>query len=668
MKMVIINFTLLCNLIVFGLAYAETGGEILEEGVIEQVKPAFSEDFFMHAEYLFHSGNFLGAKPYYHNYLSQNLSGKKSHLAFFRLGLIDQSNRSYSTAARFYEILLQKFPGSILENSARFNLAVCKYELADYGIAKSMFHMVLLSSRDKKNKWESMIHLARIDGVRRDYEKSLNRLKQVHDQTENKEVIKRVIEVANKLINEKIKDHQVLYLIQKLGSGFPVDLLLLKKISLFRTSGNIASYISSLEEFIEIFPVHRHKAEIEKKLNQIKLDTGGKVKIGVVLPLTGKLALTGQKVLQGIQLAVNQLPFKVREKLLLEVRDSGNQLPIDEIITNLSSLPNVVGIIGPLLSDEVKIAGEVAMHFQIPIFSPTASTYGLVNGNPFMFRNALTREIQAKFLAEYSVNTLHLKRFAVLYPFEPFGSELKDIFINEIESFGGEVVVISGYERTQNDFKKQILELGGIEDDNLEKTARRLLLDKAITPDFSDTSVLSRPLINMGHWAENEVEKLKVALELSYDAIFIPGVYDKVGLIIPQLAFYNINSVTLLGANGWNSPELVKMGGKYLKTVYFVAGYYPDSHRVEVRKFVQDFKTNFGEDPTYLSAQAFDVANIFIGSILQGVDNRIKMKKSLENVKNFPGVTGNTTLLPSGDSEKNIFTLTVKKKKIVQQN
>ena len=40
----------------------------------------------------------------------------------------------------------------------------------------------------------------------------------------------------------------------------------------------------------------------------------------------------------------------------------------------------------------------------------------------------------------------------------------------------------------------------------------------------------------------NKIENLKVSLELGYDAIFIPGIYDKVGLIIPQLAFYNIEN------------------------------------------------------------------------------------------------------------------------------
>jgi ABC-type branched-subunit amino acid transport system substrate-binding protein len=426
--------------------------------------------------------------------------------------------------------------------------------------------------------------------------------------------------------------------------------------------------MASMEKFIGFFPNHSRKAEVKSRLNQIKADTGAKIKIGVVIPLTGKLALTGQKVLQGIQLAVHQLPFQAREKLALEVRDSGHQLPMKEIIADLSGLPNVVGIIGPLLSDEVAIAGKIARDYLIPIFSPSASTYGLVDENSFMFRNALTREIQAKFLAEYAVNTLQLKRFAVLHPYEPFGLELKDTFIKEVESFGGEVVAVAGYDRTQNDFKKQIFELGGVEDDELEKIGRELVLSEGVIPDFSSPSTFSRPLIDMGHWSGDDVEKLKVSLEFSYDAIFIPGVYDKVGLIIPQLAFYNVNTVSLLGTNGWNSPELVTMGGKYLTNVYFVDGFYPDSHHVEVQKFVRDFKANFGEEPGYLSAQSFDAANIIINNILAGAGNRIKMKESLKAVKNFPGVTGNTTLLPSGDSEKNIFALTVKRKKIVQQN
>ena len=667
MKIFIVKFIIVFQFAFCGLVYAELEEVVSGENNLEQNKPALPDDPFLQAEYLFHSGDFIGAKPLFHDYLSHNPSGKRSYLALFRLGWIDQSNLSFSTAVRFYQIFLEKFPGSLLANSARFNMAVCHYELADYDRAEALFLMVLRSSPDKKRKWEIMVRLARIDGNRMNYEKAFSKLKKVFGQIENKEVRKHAVEVTANLINEKLGAAHVSALIQKFGNGFPVDLLILRKISSFRETGDIANYVASIEKFIETFPKHSRKVEVQNWLNSIKENTGAKIKIGVVLPLTGKLALTGQRVLQGIQLAVNQLPFQFREKLGLEVRDSG-ELPIKGVITELAGLPNVVGIIGPLLSDEVKIAGEVARQYQIPIFSPTASTQGLVDMNPYTFRNALTREIQAKFLAEYSINTLHLRRFAVLHPFEPFGLELKDIFINEVEALGGEVVTVSGYERSQNDFKNQILQLGGVEDDELIKIAREILLNNGQMKDFSDTSLLSRPIVDMGHWSENNVEKLKVSLELSYDAIFIPGVYDKVGLIIPQLAFYNVTNVTLLGANGWNSPELVKMGGKHLETVYFVDGYYPDSHQPEVRQFVQEFKTNFGEEPVYLSAQAFDAANIFIKIIRAGADNRIKMWENLKIVKNFPGVTGKTTLLPSGDSEKIIFALTIKRKKIVQEN
>ena len=57
-----------------------------------------------------------------------------------------------------------------------------------------------------------------------------------------------------------------------------------------------------------------------------------------------------------------------------------------------------------------------------------SSSAGIVEKSPYIFRNALTRKIQARYLAEYSVNKLKLKRFAILYPLEPFGEELKDEF------------------------------------------------------------------------------------------------------------------------------------------------------------------------------------------------------------------------------------------------
>ena len=162
------------------------------------------------------------------------------------------------------------------------------------------------------------------------------------------------------------------------------------------------------------------------------------------------------------------------------------------------------------------------------------------------------------------------------------------------------------------------------------------------------------------------MENLKVSLKLNYDAIFIPGFYDKVGLILPQLVFYNIDEITLLGSRGWNSPELIKIAGNYLKPGFFVDGFFPESGRAKVRNFVAKFSATFGNDPTLYSAQAYDSANIFIQIIEKGADNRLQVREQLAAIRDYPGVSGKTTILPSGDSEKELFTLIVSRKKIVE--
>ena len=172
----------------------------------------------------------------------------------------------------------------------------------------------------------------------------------------------------------------------------------------------------------------------------------------------------------------------------------------------------------------------------------------------------------------------------------------------------------------------------------------------------------------MGLWSGDQVQNLKISLQLNYDAIFIPGFYDKVGLIIPQLVFYNIDNTTLLGASGWNSPELTKMAGKYIKKGYFMDGFYIKSNRPEVVQFLESYKKNFGEDPTILSGQAYDTTKLIIKTILSGARNRIQVKKELMRIRGFNGVTGETTILPSGEVEKKIFTMKITGKKISEDN
>ena len=101
---------------------------------------------------------------------------------------------------------------------------------------------------------------------------------------------------------------------------------------------------------------------------------------------------------------------------------------------------------------------------------------------------------------------------------------------------------------------------------------------------------------------------------------------------------------------------------------YFIDGFYAQSKRPEVVKFVREYKNTFGEDPTLLSAQAYDAAKMFVKTIHSGAKNRLQVKKELLQIRRFQGVSVKTTILPTGEAEKTLFTMKIIKKKIVENN
>jgi ABC-type branched-subunit amino acid transport system substrate-binding protein/TolA-binding protein len=630
-------------------------------------KPVYNDPF-QKAEIYFHAGDFEKARQLYQDYYNRHASGARSYRALFRLGQLDHKRGSFATALRYYQILIKEFPRSSVMNTVIYFMGECYFELGQNSEAERFFRKVVSTHPDIKWRWKALFYLGKLDERKFDFVNALDKLVQVFEQKQNNTVLGFARQEIETLIAEKLSEENLLSLTGKYQTGFPADLIFLKLISFYRSHGNIDKFKSVAVDFSRRFPEHPEREKIERQIQSIDKNEKGKVRLGVILPLTGKRAVVGQQVLQGIQLALNQQGALGKQKVELVVRDSATGVSLTRIMDDLAGDPTVAGILGPVLSDEVKEIVPLVDKYQISVFTPTASSEGLAEMSPYIFRNALTRKIQARFLADYAVNELNLNRFAILYPVESYGIEFRKMFKREVESLGGQVVTTVAYDRTQTDFRPQILELGGITDDKLEKLILQNNFNEGETPGFGGQEGLSRPVVDMGHWNNDKIENLKASLELKYDAIFIPGFFDKVGLIVPQLVFYNIDNVTLLGGSGWNSPKLIESAGSYIRDGLFVDGFFKDSSRPEVKKFVAAFKSTFGKEPTLHSAQAYDGANIMIESVLNGADNRIAVKEHLSALQNYPGVSGKTTLLPGGDSDKELFTLRIKNRKVKQIN
>ena len=360
-----------------------------------------------------------------------------------------------------------------------------------------------------------------------------------------------------------------------------------------------------------------------------------KLKIGCVLPLSGEGADIGQSVLEGIQLAFNSLNIQDEKSistLQLVIKDSTGEINSISLLENLAKDEDVVVIIGPLFSKTVIASAKIADKHKLPIFSPTASSKNISGISPYIFRNSLTNQIQGKAIADYSINLLNLRRFAVLYQRDAYGIELENAFEEELKSFGGEIIFSEPFDPDQSDFASQITAIGGIKDSDLKK--------------LFESGVLRT--------------------ELGYEAIFVPGSAGSAGLILPELAYYNISDIPILGGNGLNSPDLVRIGGKYAEGVIFVDGFFPSSENPILKEFVERYKVFFSKEPDIHSANSYDAARIILEIIKNGAKNREDVKNGLLNLIDYNGVSGITTIQQSGDSEKTLYFLTVKHGKIVE--
>lgn len=626
-----------------------------------------ADTLFAKAETLYHENKLLESRASYEDFLRAFSTDTRAPKAVMRLGEIDYKNKSYLSALRHYQYFLGTFPHSTLVYSVKLDMGRCYFEIERYEEAEKLLRETVQLNPDPTQKWKAFVYLGYIDDKRLEIEEAFKKFKQIMDRSPYPEIKQEAASYIKNIVDQKLNKKQLVSLANSLGPEFPADLILQKLISIYRIERDLGNYQISLEDLIFRFPNHESREHYEKLLIRLKTDPSRVIRIGVVLPLSGKRAIVGQRVLQGIQLAINDLSARDKSRLELVVKDSGLGREVVQVVEELAQDPNVIGIIGPVLTEDVESVIPIIEKYQLPIFTPTASTPGLADKSPYIFRNALTKELQARYLARHAVNELNLYRFVVMYPTAAYGETMRKVFEDEVRSFGGRIVESISYERTQTDFKKQILQIGGMADDRLKAKIQRHIKRGTQPPPLNDWGVKSRPLVEGGLYADDKVEALKVALELNYDAIFIPGYYDKVRLIVPQLAFYNIENILLMGGNGWHSRELVDAARNYLKTVLFVDGFYVNSQNERTVKFVDMFLSTFGQNPTIHSAQSYDAANIFVKIIKERAFNRLDVLEKLRSLKDFPGVSGDTSILPSGDSFKSLVKLTVKEGDIAEQ-
>jgi ABC-type branched-subunit amino acid transport system substrate-binding protein len=365
------------------------------------------------------------------------------------------------------------------------------------------------------------------------------------------------------------------------------------------------------------------------------LSIGKEVSIGAILPTKGSYSRFGEEALRGILLATKTFgkdaPMGKGATVFVEAFNPSDK-GLGKTVDNLLRKGNVEGIIGPLLGRTAPIIAKRAQSRRIPIITLTQKQDIQKTGN-YVFRNSISPGRQAAKLAMHATEVMGLKRFAILYPENRYGKELATLFAKEVTQRGGEIISELSYPEKQSDFAKELKKLFGIKvEERLE--GRRQIREYTTT---------------------NEIE-----------ALYIPDYYDSIGQIAPYIAYYNIEDLQLLGSNGWNSPRLLKFAGSHVNGAIFVDSFFPGSDRAETKAFVENFKKTYGYTPGTIEAEAYDAAMTLLTSIRKASSpaNRRSVRDTIAKGTGFDGATGVITFDPDGDTNKELFVLTVKGRRI----
>jgi ABC-type branched-subunit amino acid transport system substrate-binding protein len=389
--------------------------------------------------------------------------------------------------------------------------------------------------------------------------------------------------------------------------------------------------------------------------------------LGVVLPLSGSFAAYGEESLLGILLAVGAFDAAVSgatSQIRVLVRDSGGSAAgAARGVRSLAEEPGLVAIIGPLLAEEAESAAEAAEDRAVPLVALTRRE-DVARHRPYVIRLGSSPRLEAELLADYAVSELGSQRFAILYPRDSYGVALRGAFWDAVETRGGAVVGVAAYDPAATDFAEPIRRIIGYEflsaGERGALVERKKLLKRANRMPPERAAELRREAAEI---TGPKGEPLPPFID--FDALFIPDSHENASLIAPHLAFHEVRGVRLLGPSGWNHPDLVRIGGKHMNGAIFTGDFYPQSSYPFVTEFVRRFRETFGGEPSFLSAQGFDAANLLMVQLARGRQTREQVAEGLLATRAYPGVSGVTSVRHDGNAVKRPYLLGVSRGQIV---
>src|SRR5450432_2219201 len=328
---------------------------------------------------------------------------------------------------------------------------------------------------------------------------------------------------------------------------------------------------------------------------------GATMKIGMCSPVTGPAAESGKYAQIGAKLAVdavNKAGGVLGKQVELIVEDDQTTNPgIVLAFSKLASQTDIVAFLGSIRSTQLHAMSPDALKVGKPVMIGGTDPALTHMGNQWYFRFRPNDSYSGKVIADYGVNTLGKKKWAIVHSTDAFGTAGGKALSDALGKLGTPAVLDQGYANQSQDF----------------------------TP---------------------------VVLAVKQSGADVLGTYftfeNDLGIFARQLRQLGVN-IPWVGSPSVVAVSSTKLAGPALFGTYGVADYAEDSSEAS-KAFGKSYRDAYKTAPDNQSAWPYDAITILSAAINKaGSTDPTKIREAILAVKKYAGAEGEYNFDQNGD-------------------
>jgi branched-chain amino acid transport system substrate-binding protein len=328
------------------------------------------------------------------------------------------------------------------------------------------------------------------------------------------------------------------------------------------------------------------------------------IKIGHEVALTGPNATWGQAEANALKMIVDKINaeggINGAKVEVIAYDNRADKLEAVNVAKRLVEQDHVTAIIGPGQSGVANAIREVVNSAKVPLIATTATNPKVTvqdDGSvvPYTFRVCFIDPFQGTVAAQFASGDLKAKTAATLYDVgDEYSQYLAKYFADAFTKAGGTMVAQEAFRSGELDFRAQ---LGKIKEGNP-------------------------------------------------DVLFIPTMQKEAALASKQARELGIKA-TLMGGDGWGSPDLVDLAGNAVEGAYFVN--LAALEDPAIQDFLKEYRAKYNQDPVLPNPlMAYDAMMWLTDAIKRaGSTDGTKVRDAMEQTKDLQVLTGKLTIDPA---------------------